>query len=88
MAPEEARLARIEGGMTRMGEDIAAIKALLGERCSTRGEVLDDLDRRVCVLEDDMSRRKGGMAVLGAVCAASSVLGGLVVKLWPFVGKG
>lgn len=88
MAPDEARLARIEGGMTRMGEDIAAIKALLGERCSTRGEALDDLDRRMCVLEEDLNRRKGGLAVLGAICAASSVVGGLVVKMWPFVGKG
>lgn len=88
MALDEARLARIEGGMARMGEELAAIKAMLGERCATRGNELDDLDRRVCVLEDDLSRRKGGMAVLAALCALSSALGGLLVKLWPVAGRG
>lgn len=87
MAPEDARLSRMEADISATKSDIAAIRAMLGERCTTRGDELADLEKRMCVLEDDLARRKGGMAVLAAMCALSSALGGLLVKLWPLSGR-
>lgn len=87
MAPDDARLARMEADISATKSDVAAIKAMLGERCAIRGDELADLERRMCVLEDDLARRKGGMAVLAAMCALSSALGGLLVKVWPLATK-
>lgn len=87
MAPEDARLARMEADISTTKQDVATIKGMLGERCATRGDELADLEKRMCVLEDDLARRKGGMAVLAAMCALSSALGGLLVKLLPLANK-
>lgn len=75
----EERLARIES-------DLAAIKAMLSERCSERGGKIDDLVIRVGMLEKESERRKGGLAVLGFLCAASAAIGGLLVKYLPKIG--
>lgn len=87
MAPYDARLSRMEADISTTKQDVATIKGMLGERCATRGDNLADLEKRMSVLEDDLARRKGGMAVLAALCGASSVLGGLLVKLLPIAGK-
>ena len=75
----EERLARIEA-------DLAAIKAMLGERCVVRGTAIDDHERRLTKLEDAEQRREGGKAALMGIVAAAATLGGVVAKLLP-LGK-
>ncbi len=73
--PYEQRLARIEA-------DIASIKALLGERCEARGDTLKKHSNRLHALEVESQRRKGGAAVLTAVCTGAGVAGGILVRLF------
>jgi len=79
MSTEEQRLSRIEA-------DIAVIKAMLSERCSTRGALIDDHERRISTLEDAEQQRKGGKLMLTALMAAAGAAGGIAAKFLPFVG--
>jgi hypothetical protein len=67
-------------------ERLTRIETQLTERCSVRGEALEDLQERVALLEAMEHRRKGGIAAMCAMLSAAGALGGLVVKFWPFGG--
>lgn len=75
----EERLARIEA-------DIATIKGMLQERCAAREVRLMAVEHTCVDLRSCEDKRKGGMAAIGAICAASAAVGGLVVKFFPKMG--
>lgn len=68
-------------------QQLAAISAMLGERCNSRAGVIDDLYARVSVLEEARHRLKGAMAVLTAVATAAGAFGAVVAKVLPAWSK-
>lgn len=79
MATEEQRLARIEA-------ELAAIRAMLGERCATRGASLDDHELRISALEDAEQQRRGGKVMLAGLMAAAGAAGGVAAKIFALLG--
>jgi hypothetical protein len=68
-----------------MEADIASIKAMLEERCATRGETITGLSQRIGSLEAIENQRKGGKAALLGMMTLAGVIGGFIVKVIPFV---
>lgn len=77
----EVRLARIE-------EMLRAHFGRIDERCGMRSDTITDMERRIAVLESWQNQTKGGWMVLSAVAAASAAVGGLLVKVAPYVMGG
>jgi hypothetical protein len=69
--------------LRRIESDVAAIKAMLEERCFARQKILDDHDMRLRHLEEADHKRKGGIAVLGIMLTLAASAGAVATKmLW------
>ena len=68
---------------------LTTIEAQLGERCASRYDSMLklekeqlDTDKRLTGLEHLEHQRKGGSAMLAALCGAAGLLGGIIAKFW------
>lgn len=64
---------------------LARMETKLDERCSLRAQDIATLRKDVDVLIRTEEQRKGGKAMLAALCALSGAFGGLAAKLLPAI---
>ncbi|MDR2488761.1 MAG: hypothetical protein LBD42_04640 [Desulfovibrio sp.] len=75
-----SRLRKIENDVINLSNETVKIRAMLQERCSTRGDLLSGHEDRIRLLEEDRHKRKGGIAVLACLLAAAASAGAALVR--------
>ncbi|MDR0238696.1 MAG: hypothetical protein LBI88_00515 [Deltaproteobacteria bacterium] len=67
-----------------MVERLTRIETQLTERCAACMAGRDEHETRIAALEAVEQRRRGGLALMGAMLSAAGLLGGLAAKFWPW----
>jgi len=84
--PERRREPDYRAEIHEIYQRMTRIETQLMERCEHHRSTLSEMSKRLSGLEAEELKRKGGLAILGMLLSVSGILGGLVVKFWPFGG--